>query len=145
MTARKLSTKWKKGESGNPAGRPKGSGLTGTLRRAIQDRAPEVVQVLVDAALAGDTQAARILLDRIMPVLKAEAAPVELPALADGTLTERAQAALAAVAEGTLAPDVAGQLVAAVAGLARVEEITELQDRIVRLEELTETTTRNTP
>lgn len=51
-----------KGQSGNPAGKPKGIESTpDRLRRMIRERIPEVIEVLVQSALAGDAQAARLL------------------------------------------------------------------------------------
>ncbi|MFT3792041.1 MAG: DUF5681 domain-containing protein [Rudaea sp.] len=126
---------WRKGESGNPKGRPKGSGLVGELRRAIATNATGIVEALARQALAGDTQAARVLLSKVLPDVKAEALPVHLPELAAGTLTERAQAALQAAGAGEVAPDTAAALVAAVGALARLREVDELESRIAALEE----------
>jgi len=129
---------WGKGQSGNPAGRPAGSGLVGKLREAVAARAPELVEALIAKALDGDTTAARVLLDRVLPAVKPEALPVTLPGVAKGTLTERAESALKAVGNGTLAPDVATALVAAVGALARIRETEELEARIRALEERSE-------
>lgn len=127
--------RFKPGQSGNPKGRPPGSGLAGKLRRAIAADAEDVLAALLKQAKAGDVQAARVLLDRVCPPLKAEAQTVSLPGLDSDTLTARAEAALAAVAAGELAPDVASALVAAVGALARVHETDELERRIQQIEE----------
>lgn len=134
-------TQFKKGQSGNPAGRPKGSGIAGRLRKAINQDADDILQAVVDAAKGGDMQAAKILLDRICPSLKPEAQQVELPELSAGSLTERATAALNAVANGELAPDTAAQLISSVGTLARVVEIDELQQRLEHLERILESRT----
>lgn len=127
-------TQFKKGQSGNPAGRPKGSGIAGRLRKAINDDADDILQAVVVAAKGGDMQAAKILLDRICPSLKPESQAVDLPELSAGTLTERATAALDAVGRGDLAPDTAAQLINSVGTLARVVELDEMMERISRLE-----------
>jgi hypothetical protein len=130
----KPNTKFKPGRSGNPKGRPKGSGLPAKLRHAIAADAPDIVQALINQAKAGDVQAARVLLDRIVPTLKAEAQAVEVRGLASGSLAERARAALNAAAGGRLAPDTAAGLVSAVGTLARVVEVDELAARVTALE-----------
>lgn len=133
--SKKRDTRFQPGQSGNPAGRPRGSGLAGQLRRAIQDDAHEVIQMLIEQAKAGDIQAATVLLDRIVPKLRPEAQAVELDQLGNGGLVERAEAVLTAAAAGELAPDVAAQLVTSVATLARVVEVDELQQRLTALEQ----------
>lgn len=128
-------TTFKKGVSGNPAGRPKGSGLAGRLRKVIADDADEILQSVIDQAKAGDLAAAKILLDRIVPPLKPEAQAVQIDALSgSGDLVGKADAVIHAVGSGELAPDIAAQLISAVATLAKVIEIDQLQQRLEQLE-----------
>ncbi|HNQ08835.1 MAG TPA: DUF5681 domain-containing protein [Giesbergeria sp.] len=127
--------KFKAGESGNPKGRPKAVPSTvGGLREAIAKQVPQIIDVLVQQALAGDVQAARVLIERAIPAIK----PVELPAvlaLPSGTLTEKGQAVLQAVAGGSLAPSQGAQLLTGIGTLARVAEVDELERRVKALEE----------
>lgn len=58
-THRKPPTGWKKGESGNPAGRKQGTGEVAAIRAAIADQVPAIIKQLTTAALAGDVGAAR--------------------------------------------------------------------------------------
>lgn len=76
----KTTGKFIKGQSGNPGGRPKGAkNKTTLLREAMQDKtdrmlsraAGDVLQVVIRAAKKGDMAAAKMLLDRIIPVQKA--------------------------------------------------------------------------
>lgn len=121
MTETKKRGRWKAGESGNPAGRKPGTGEVAALRASIAGHVPEIIGRLVEAAKAGDVQAARLLLERVLPPIKpAElAAPLALP---DGTLAEQGRAVLAAVAAGELAPGAGAQLLAAIAEVGKVEK-----------------------
>lgn len=125
--------RWKPGESGNPAGRRPGTGEVARLRAAIAEHVPEIVAKLVEAAKDGDTQAARLLLERVIAPLKAaeESAAVPLPA---GTLAEQGRALLSAAAAGELAPGQAAALLGALGTLARVVEVDELTRRVEALE-----------
>lgn len=134
MTTRKAPPHaWPKGKSGNPRGRRPGSGEVARLRTAIGEHVQPIIERLVAAALQGDTGAARLLLERVCPPLKAteEAAPLALP---DGTLTEQGRAVLGAVAAGDLAPGQGAALLGAIGTLARVVELDELARRVAVLE-----------
>jgi hypothetical protein len=124
---------WKPGQSGNPSGRKPGTGEVARLRAAIAEHVPAIVAKLTEAALAGDTAASRLLLERVCPPMKAseETAPLALP---DGTLTDQGRAVLRAVAEGALAPGQGAALLASLGALAKVRESDELEARISALE-----------
>ena len=124
---------WKPGQSGNPKGRPAGTGEVAKLRAAIAGNVPAILESLTTAALAGDVQAARLLLERALPPIKAVEATQAL-SLPDGTLTEQGRAVLASVAAGELAPGQGAALLGAIGTLARVTEIDELTQRITALE-----------
>ena len=125
---------WARGQSGNPRGRPKGTpNPQAKLRKMINAEA--IVKRLETAALDGDVQAARTLLERALPVYRTSSEPVELPEIETvGTLTEKANAVLAAVGDGRVPPDIGAQLVAAIGTVARVSEVDELMRRIEALE-----------
>lgn len=129
-------SRFKTGQSGNPKGRPrKGTATAEALRAKLADRAGEVLDTVVEAALAGDLQAARLVLERIVPPLRAQSQPVELLGLAHcQTLTERATAILAAVGAGELAADTGAQLLGALGTVAKIRETDELEARIRALE-----------
>jgi hypothetical protein len=125
--------RWKKGQSGNPKGRPKGTGEIGKLRAAIAQALPDILAALIEKAQAGDVQAARLLLERTLPAVK----PVELPAavpLEGETLTDQGRAVLRLLAAGEIGPMQAAALLSAVGQLARVAEIDDLARRIEALE-----------
>jgi hypothetical protein len=98
------------------------------------------VKSILNAAKTGDMQAAKIVLDRLLPPLKATAQAVHLALPETASPLDIARAILAATASGMLAPDIAAQLVAAVGTFCRIEEIEELRDRIAALEKATRPT-----
>ena len=125
---------WRKGQSGNPAGRAKGALNPQTRLRKMID-AEAIVKKLHDAALAGDVQAARTLLERALSVYRKTAAPLDVPGMARAKeLTGKARVVLDAIAGGKVPPDLGAQLVAAIGNVARVAEIDELTRRIEELE-----------
>ena len=125
--------RWKPGQSGNPAGKPKGVGEVAKLRAAIAQDVPAILEALRTQALAGDVQAARLLLERTVAPLRAVEPPQPL-ALPDGSLTEQGRAVLTSVAAGELAPGQGAVLMSAIGALAKVAEIDELTARIEALE-----------
>lgn len=127
---------WGPGQSGNPKGRPRGAGFAGQAREALAGRLPEILKAVADAAAAGDVQACRLVLDRVLPALKPIEATLEGMALpsADTTLTQQATDVLAAVARGEIGPTHAGQLIGSIAALAKITETDELKARIEALE-----------
>jgi hypothetical protein len=129
------------GTSGNPQGRPKSE--TTALRESLADGAADVVKAVLIAANAGDMQAAKIVLDRLVPSLKANAQYVHLALPESASPLAIASAILTATASGTLAPDIAAQLVTAVGTFCRIEEIEQLRIRIAALESATRPTTTN--
>ena len=133
MTDKKKPGRWKAGESGNPKGKPPGSGELQKLRAAIGEHVPEIIAQLVTAARGGDIQAARLILERVLPPMKAmeHAQTLDLP---EGTLTDQGRAVLRSVAAGELAPGQGAQLLTAIGTLGKIAELDELAARITALE-----------
>lgn len=125
----------RKGTTNNPAGRPPGAGAVAALRKELiaDDKVKPLVAKVYEMAIAGDLVAARLILDRVVPALRTQAAPVsiELPA---GTLTEKALALLTAAATGALPPDIASELITALSRIVAIEQATELKARLDALE-----------
>ena len=104
------------------------------LRKQITAAVPDVLAVVVQRALQGDAAAARLLIERAIPAVRA----VELPtpvAIPGTTFTHRATAILDAVAAGQLGVGQGAQLLAGVASLARVVELDSIEARLRAIEE----------
>lgn len=134
VTEKKKRGRWKTGESGNPNGRKPGTGEVAKLRASIAVHLPAIITQLVSKAQEGDAQAARLLLERVLPPMKAIEQPVEL-CLPDGEgMTAQGVAIVKAVAAGILAPGQGAALLSGLGALARIKEIDELEQRITKLE-----------
>lgn len=133
MTESTNPGRWQPGESGNPKGKKPGSGELQRLRASIASDVPDILAGLVTAAKGGDTQAAKLILERIFPAVKPieQAQTLDLP---EGTLTDQGRAILASVASGEIAPGQGAVLIGALGTLARVSETDELAARVAQLE-----------
>lgn len=60
---------WKKGQSGNPKGR-RADSIIARTRARIARNLPAIVDKLAELALAGDVGAAKLLLERVVPVMR---------------------------------------------------------------------------
>jgi hypothetical protein len=128
------------GQSGNPAGKPKGTRHKATLAmEALLDGEVEALtRKAVEMSLAGDTTALRLCLDRIAPVRRDRPVTFDLPELRTaGDAVKAASAILDAVSAGQVTPGEAAELGKLVEAFARTLEVAELEGRIARLEERT--------
>ena len=126
---------FKKGESGNPAGRPRGS--VNKNLRMLRDAAQAILPDLIERAKSGDLEAQKLILDRGIPRLRAVSMP-EAMALPGGTLTDQAKALVALIAEGNLSTTVAAEIAGIITASARVEEVDQLRDELKALRALLE-------
>ena len=132
-----MATGFKKGRSGNPAGRPKGIQDKRTILRELLDpHAAKLVSKVVDLALAGDTKALRICIDRLIPPLREDRLTIELPGIGDSVGCAAAQAKIvAAVAGGDLLPGEGERLSSMVENQRRSIESEDFTKRLAAIEE----------
>ncbi len=130
----KRTGRWLPGQSGNPRGRPPGLGKVAKLREVITAAVPDIVAALIDQAKAGDTQAAKLLLERAIPAVRPESLPLPLPLPEGAGLGEQGAAILAAVRDGQVGIHEASALLSAIGAHARAVEVHELIRRIELLE-----------
>mgnify|MGYP003594001449 CR=1 FL=1 len=126
---------FKKGESGNPAGRPRGS--VNKNLQVLRDAAEAILPDLIERAKSGDLEAQKLILDRGIPRLRAVSMPEALP-LPGGTLTNQAKALVALIAQGNLSTTVAAEIAGIITASARVEEVDQLRDELKALRALLE-------
>ncbi|MEI6300955.1 MAG: DUF5681 domain-containing protein [Betaproteobacteria bacterium] len=127
-------TKFRKGQSGNPIGKPKGAKDKRTeLRSLLQPHAEELVNKAVRLALDGDVAALRLCIDRLIPPIKAKDSPIDIGNL-QGSLSDQGRRVLSALSAGGITPDEANSLMHIIASQARIIEVSELEGRIATLE-----------
>jgi hypothetical protein len=125
------------GQSGNPAGKPRGARHKTTLlaEKLMQDDAEGVVKRVIEAAKGGDMTAARIVLDRIAPARRDSPVTIALPKIESAADAAKAMAAiLAAVASGAVTPSEADQVAKIVAAFVSTLEASEFEARLRALE-----------
>jgi hypothetical protein len=119
---------FKKGRSGNPAGKPKGARHRATLaaETLFDGEAEQLTRKAIEIALAGDPIALRLCIDRILPPRRERPLRFALPKLRTVADAGAAMASiLAAVASGSTC-------------LAEASELAKLVDAFVRAAEATE-------
>lgn len=107
------------GQSGNPAGRPKGS--VNRNLAMLRDAVEKVLPLVVDRALAGDAEAQKLILERGLPKFKPVEAPMEftLPEIGENS---PARSVMLQAAEGALPLSCAKEIMLALAHAAAREK-----------------------
>lgn len=127
---------WQPGQSGNPKGRPSGSrNKKNIIAEEFAKDGSAVARVVMDAALAGDMQAANMVLQRLSPPLRARAEKVTFQLTPDAPLSEQAAQILQAVSDGQIDPDTGKLLIDCIQSVAGIRAVDELEARLAALEE----------
>ncbi|WP_063779058.1 DUF5681 domain-containing protein [Caballeronia mineralivorans] len=130
-----LPTQYKPGQTGNKRGRPPGAKNRSTeIARALADQGSAIAKVVVDAALAGDMQAATLVMSRLYPALKARSQVVQFDLDTTLPLVEQARQVLQSVANGVLDADTGKQLIDTINSFGKLREIDEMSARVMELE-----------
>jgi hypothetical protein len=119
------------------AGRPKGSRnrTTVAVLELLEGQAEALTGKAVQMALAGDTVALRLCLERLAPPRKDAPVQFPLPRMNSAhDAPEAAAAVLEAVSEGDLTPTEGAQVMGLVDSYRRTLEVTELEGRVAALE-----------
>lgn len=129
--------KFAPGQSGNPAGRPKGARHKTTLaiEALLEGEAEALTRKAVELAKAGDMQALRLCMDRLAPPRKDRSVTFDLPPIDTlGDLPKATRALMAAVATGELTPAEAAELGKLLDAHVKAIEVTDLNRRLEALE-----------
>ena len=128
---------WYKGmpESPHPAGRPKGSSTTTKLMQRMLEDADGVVDAIVAKALEGDTDAASLIISRILPTIRNQCEKVQFDFDPTAPIALQVEQVLAAISRGELSADVAKQIIDGIGALSQIRAAEELEERISKLEE----------
>ncbi len=126
------------GQSGNPSGRPQGSRNKATLalQSLLDGQAEALTLKAVEMALAGDMQALRLCMERIVPPRKDAPITFDMPPLKTAEDAVTASAAIAqALAAGELTPSEASTLSNMVQAFTESIKTADLEARIKAIEE----------
>jgi hypothetical protein len=128
---------FEKGQSGNPLGRPAGSRNKTTLamEALLDGEADAIVRRAIEKAKEGDGIALRMCLERIVPPRRDRPVNFNLPPIKTAADALTATGALVtAVAAGDITPSEAAELSKLVEGYVKSLEVTDLAERITKLE-----------
>lgn len=128
---------FKPGQSGNPAGRPKGARSRTTLavEALLDGQAEQLTQKAVELAMRGDTTALRLCLDRIAPPMKERPVQIDMPTPTVEDVPQTMAALLGAVASGEVTPGEAERVAKLVAVYVQAVEAGEFHRRLDALEQ----------
>ena len=124
---------FEKGQSGNPAGRPRGARNKRTLAaESMFDRdSASIIGKVIEFAMGGDVAAIRLCLDRIYPRPRERPTALDMPPMTTPADAVAAMGAITqAVGDGDLGPQKAADLAKVVAGFSQTIATAELEQRL---------------
>ena len=128
---------FQKGQSGNPAGRPRESRNKTSIRmqEMLEEKAEALVNKVVELAMGGNIAALRLCLDRLVPTRRSEPLSCEMPPLARAA---DAVAAIGGIASAAVAGDVtadeAAKLAKVISLYVNTLEAHQFEHRLAQLE-----------
>jgi F0F1-type ATP synthase gamma subunit len=128
---------FQKGQSGNPAGRPRGTVSRAAVltQNMLSDHAESIATKIIELAEQGDMAALRVCMDRLVPAIKHQPVAVELPPIGKpADAVEAAASIVAAVAAGDVSATEAAQLAKVVDVYVRAVDSKGFDERLTKLE-----------
>lgn len=135
--AKQPKGQWKKGQSGNPAGKKPGTKNRATLmaEKLLDGEVEDITRQCIDRAKAGDPVAMRLCLERLLPPRKGRPIAFSLPDVkSPSDLPDALTAVLKAVSTGELTPEEGQALQMMLENVRKAYETVELAKRLDELE-----------
>jgi len=128
--------RWTPGmKSPNPAGRPPSiAQRKAKVHERMLDQAGAVIDVMLQKALEGDSAAAALVVNRVLPSLRPQSEKVHFTLDVDQPISKQVEQVLSAIAKGDVAPDVGKKITEVVQALGNIRTIEDLEQRITMLE-----------
>jgi Family of unknown function (DUF5681) len=134
----KQGGRFQKGQSGNPAGKPKGARHKTTMmvEALLEGQAESITQTAIRKAIEGDPVAMRLCLERLISPRRDRPVSFKLPKVESAEdCSALMSSLLGAVANGDMSPGEATDVAKLIEVHTRVLETTEIESRLKSLEE----------
>lgn len=132
------SNRFQKGQSGNPKGKIKGTKNKATrfIDSLMQSELNNISQKLIELAVAGNLQAIKLVLDRVMPAKTSRSIEIEIPKIENTTDALQAiSTVIHAVGQGELTPNEGEAITKIIQSFTQTLQSYEFDQRLSTLEQ----------
>jgi hypothetical protein len=138
VVRQRVGRPWRKGQSGNPSGKPRGALSKKTLcigpMKTLKVNTPKLMKKAIEMALDGDSIMLKFLLERVLP--RERLLALELPRVRTASdALEALGVILRALGEGLVTPTEGAALSAVARGFVDVEAVSALREEVAQLQE----------
>ncbi len=130
-------SRYSRGQSGNPSGRPKGTRnrTTMAVEALLEGQAEAIAGKAIELALEGDTVALRLVMERVAPLRRGKPVHFDFPPIEHaGDVSMALGSILKATARGELTPDEAVTIANVLESKRKALETLDLETRLAALE-----------